>query len=417
MKGVIIMKKKLQKLTALFLSIVMLPVIPVSVNAEEPEKNFEYYQSLSDYEVYKEFCDTHSLFDAQETLPAENEMPMYAGWKHYLEHNYIDMSFQFASKEVLYDEQTMTEEEITALFEKLNNPSLYGFPVDWKAVNASGIPENIVDCMVNTDWTVDFGDGMTYPQYELKVHTQLFEKFAPEKSYLEDMTDIYRIWLTIQNSEFIRTYLVDKAEQVSLYAEETPPVSDLYGDLNKDGAVNAADAALILQYAAAVGAGYTGSLENYIEGPSTNVDERVLRGTAYLEGSFNDLEAEDFYLSGDPIYDNAEFSCTWDISGCENFDDADTIALRIEYAHPNPLGKSGEVALTVSEVWLDDVKIEELSGKPLYSCRTDHGFEMDNVTDITFNLRNAVFNDLDMEFSEQVTVIFKLTGLSELAAE
>jgi hypothetical protein len=38
----------------------------------------------------------------------------------------------------------------------------------------------------------------------------------------------------------------------------------IYGDINADGIVNASDAACILQYAAAVGAGYTGTLEEYM---------------------------------------------------------------------------------------------------------------------------------------------------------
>ena len=42
------------------------------------------------------------------------------------------------------------------------------------------------------------------------------------------------------------------------------PAVTLYGDINRDGAVNASDAACILEYAAAVGAGFTGTLEDFI---------------------------------------------------------------------------------------------------------------------------------------------------------
>ncbi len=403
------------KLIPVFLSVLMLPVSAFSVNAEEPiTKNYDYYASLSDYEVYVEFCETFRKNPA-ETLPDETELPWYQR-----------LAGRTLTGHVWCNEEWTAEDATDAK----KQPELFGLPADWygeeehpvywenEQVGVAVRQYNVAEMQKSGGFTTH--DNVRYQGFVLRYNFENVSCYVPDFD-INSTIDKYRVILPMWNAGIMKTYgIQDKTS--AWYGIEFPevvgPVSPYaYGDLNKDHEVNAADAALILQYAAAVGAGYTGSLENYIEGPSTNVDERVLRGTAYLEGSFNDLEAEDFYLSGDPIYENEEFSCTWDISGCENFDDADTIALRIEYAHPNPLGKSGEVALTVSEVWLDDVKIEELSGKPLYSCRTDHGFEMDDVTDITFNLRNSVFNDLDMEFSEQVTVIFLLTGLSEPEAE
>ena len=50
----------------------------------------------------------------------------------------------------------------------------------------------------------------------------------------------------------------------AILGEALSEVSAAAGDINADGIVNASDAACILQYAAAVGAGYTGTLEEYM---------------------------------------------------------------------------------------------------------------------------------------------------------
>ncbi len=50
----------------------------------------------------------------------------------------------------------------------------------------------------------------------------------------------------------------------ALEASADDSASDLFGDINYDGSVNAADSAEILAYSAEVGAGYTGTLREYM---------------------------------------------------------------------------------------------------------------------------------------------------------
>ncbi|MBE6848936.1 MAG: hypothetical protein E7502_03405 [Ruminococcus sp.] len=141
-------------------------------------------------------------------------------------------------------------------------------------------------------------------------------------------------------------------------------------------------------------------------------ESAVQLGAAKLEGTFNDSSLQDYYLEGEGIYANGQYDMTWDISGAENFDDADSIELRVNNIDPNPLGINGNVKIVIDEVWLDGVQVTTLTGEPGYATKTDHGYEIGEITTICVPLRNAKLNDLDMEFTESVRIVFTLSNLS-----
>lgn len=148
-----------------------------------------------------------------------------------------------------------------------------------------------------------------------------------------------------------------------------------------------------------------------------SAEESIVQlGSVHLEGTFIDINMQDYYLEGEGIYADGQYDMTWDISGVQDFNDADKIELRIYNIDPNPLGSYENVKIVIDEVWLDGVQVEMLTGEPSYATKTDHGYEIGEITTICVPLRNAKLNDLDMEFTESVRIVFTLSNLSSLPA-
>lgn len=203
-------------------------------------------------------------------------------------------------------------------------------------------------------------------------------------------------------NDYLRTFGVTIPEDIV-------PTGVFTGDANMDAELDASDAAMLLSYAAALGTGYTEDLMIYA---AANRDIPTPLGTPILEANFNDLETKDIRLKQPQIYTDGRYDFTWSTAIYENFDDADTICLRIENIDPNPLGVYETIALTVEEVWIDDVKVEHLTGEPQYASKTDSGYELTDITTIQFPLRTAVFDDLNQEITERVRIVFTLEGLT-----
>ena len=284
------MKKKLQKLTALFLGIVMLPVIPVSVDAEEPVvKDFEYFYSLSDYEVYCEIYDAfYGVYfgtgegGPKETLPPVNELPFVYHMNEFINDRYLPLRFttnaEFYDKyydtpDLIVDDEGR-ERHYQENKEMFYNPEVMGFPSSWRSFSDE---ERTVDSAVYIErhGTTDLHGGKHLEVVlDCDKLAEYDSRFA-DKRLSSDVFDVYRLMLTLWYSDLFENYLLDrKAPRYWFPVPLGVPLDTtltfvLYGDHNKDGVVNAADSSVILQYAALVGTGYTGTMEEYVESLST----------------------------------------------------------------------------------------------------------------------------------------------------
>lgn len=259
------MKYKLSRLTAVCLGVLMVPVFPAAVNAEEEVvKNYDYYAALSDYEVYADFYDTFGRI-AEGTLPDEASLPYYSLLLGDSAYFYV-----FCTEE-------WTQSDAN---DAVRNPELFGLPADWYAEEENSV---LVDgeqagtsirqysvAEMGTQAETTEIDGVVYHSYDVQYSFQNVSHFT-EDFDINSTIDKYRIILPLWNAGILKTYGVQDKDS-SYYGiyevyeddgDDGGAVTVLYGDINKDGAVDASDAACILQYAAAVGAGYTGTLEEY----------------------------------------------------------------------------------------------------------------------------------------------------------
>lgn len=268
-----------RKMISVLLSTLMLPVVPAAVSAEEePTKNFEYYLTLSDYEVYVEFCDTFGRPVTEEALLEETELPYYEALSWYVfpfeDHTYAFNNYGLHCESVIYTD---------GLYATLGNtPELFGFPESWSKTKLTDVYDedgNFVETVETTDSLISIDPGLYvlsgHHRYSVSIDFDRiaeFEEGYTENAYRDSIYDCYRVMLTLKNSELMATYgIPDRDIELTVVLPPMPNPNEgeqttepLYGDLNKDGAVNASDAACILQYAAAVGAGYTGTLEDYL---------------------------------------------------------------------------------------------------------------------------------------------------------
>lgn len=130
-------------------------------------------------------------------------------------------------------------------------------------------------------------------------------------------------------------------------------------------------------------------------------------GTAYLEAGTN------ISLAGDAIYGDGQYEVTWDIPDTEAFNDAASITLTIRNEDPYPLGERDNISLSVDEVRVDGVKLDQfLHGQPMYAVAMDHIYSQDEITQIKYALRGGSFDDLDAEVADNVTVVFTLSGMT-----
>ena len=278
------MRKVTNRVAAVVLSTLMVPALPVTVHAEEAAvRNFEYYLSLSDYEVYTEFCTEMGISAMDEASLDETKLPCYDALTWYV-FPFEDHSYAFNTYTVHCDSVLMTD----GLCETLgDSPELFGFPENWsKTVLADGYDEN-----GNALGTVETTDSLIriepynyilagHHTYNITIDFDRiaeFEEGYTENAYRDSIYDCYRVMLTLKHSELMADYGIPDRDieiiQIGIMGdpnageETTEPPTDtepLYGDLNRDGLVNASDAACILEYAAAVGAGFTGTLEDFI---------------------------------------------------------------------------------------------------------------------------------------------------------
>lgn len=260
------MKKSIVKrMTAAALTALMLPTLPLSAHAEEEVvKNFEYFQSLSDYEVYVEYYKTYTElgFKFGEML---DRVPTawYETPHHYL-HIFMTPDNGYNTTEITYLIQCTPECLLDMqdwLIENAENrdgdwlkdsPEFLGFPEEWTGVF------DVYNFM--GEWY----DPITHSHFEyldiqIDMVPQLLSKIIPdyeEYMYQQDIFDAYRITLTLQNSEFWKTYGAEGECIVPPFrvgdASETPP---FFGDSNRDGAIDAQDASVVLINAALCGCG------------------------------------------------------------------------------------------------------------------------------------------------------------------
>lgn len=131
-------------------------------------------------------------------------------------------------------------------------------------------------------------------------------------------------------------------------------------------------------------------------------------GTAYLEAGTN------ISLAGDAIYGDGQYEITWDIPDIVEFNDAASITLTIRNEDPYPLGEMDNISLSVDEVRVDGVKLDQfLHGQPMYAVAMDHIYSQDEITQIKYTLRGGSFDDLDAEVADNVTVVFTLSGMTD----
>ena len=232
----------------------------------DPSKDYAYFCSLSDYEVYVEYCQTVTAsmrcnpefaLGPEWEIPIEDEIPERIEQDLHLI-DYTECSTDF----VVYCYGLDVEEEDMRDYEK--QPALFGFPENWYQPSTQ---EGYGDSRTLRCHLFQTVDDQTV--FFLRAGSRL----RPDDVYinpLEDEVDIIRLQLTIYNSEFGAKYLDDSKTSFP-FSVDIPQLNILaaepvFGDVNGDGTVNANDAACILRYSAAYGAkNFTGTFEEYMQ--------------------------------------------------------------------------------------------------------------------------------------------------------
>ncbi len=220
------MKKTMfNRLIACTLGCTMLPTFEFTISAEEQPKNFSYYASLSDYEVYVEYCETYG-FTVEETLPEKEQLPDYYNYSSYML-PYGEYYFEIECMDTILDVDAATLNQDFAFF---------GFSEEWRdgllfSVSSSDPNEeeygDYINCIFNCD-----------PQFALVDPGIWF---------------LYRMRLTLENSDFIKQYGYSKEWSNIRYPLMDGPVTPLFGDANGDRKINSLDSAKILEWASNVG--------------------------------------------------------------------------------------------------------------------------------------------------------------------
>ncbi len=156
------------------------------------KKNFEYYHTLSDYEVYAEYCEMYG-FEAEEELPSEEELPHYK-------------FYQFNVPELTPNENTeniyllyCTEEASDELMDNgVKNPELFGFPSDWDLFYTYFYFSE-----------VEIVDGVSYGEHPIKIafeYLALSDETYTPYMYERSIIDSYRVALTLNHCDFVAQY-------------------------------------------------------------------------------------------------------------------------------------------------------------------------------------------------------------------
>lgn len=278
-------KTALHRFAAGVLSCALLSGFPLSVSgAEAPAKDFLYYRSLADYEVYTEYCSVFGV-SAEAALPEEEALPDYDPFWYYVDRESV--VFEFLCEAALADQ--LSEDGAV-------DAQQMDFPESWG---------DSVIAVQNLSLTSQEIDGIAYDRIAVRFDlTEMLPTY--------DIIDLYRIRLTLQNSGFMaQNSPAEEAVQYVTYLSrnsakpEAPVFGDAGGDgvcdtkdaarilewsalaggaviiteeeawyrygidlrvsdVSADAVTDAKDAALILSYQAAYGAGYTGTLEEFI---------------------------------------------------------------------------------------------------------------------------------------------------------
>ncbi len=249
--------QNLTRITAVLLSSLLLPAVPVSAE-ETAAKDFLYYHTLSDYEVYQEYCELYG-FTAEETLPEETALPDYEFLRHYTTSGVHGVVFYVYCEEEPYGLDSQ--------------PEMFGLPENWfenSLLDAGPDYEYStyvpVVQITETGGITTTASGTTCSLYEIQYHLYNVSHFEPdyvEGSYEDSIVDIYRVRLSLHHSDFVAQYAcheddINVSPIVQYYTISGGDTkNDVFGDINGDHTVDALDAACILEYTAELGAGNT----------------------------------------------------------------------------------------------------------------------------------------------------------------
>ncbi len=177
-----------------------------SMDNDTPRKDFAYYLSLSDYEVYAEYCETYGPFygyEAQAELPAEEDLPDYYIYRRYVESEGDQIAF--------WADCTTDLEDVYWGLQYY--PELFGFPKEWSRTrevvdhedNISEEPFPLI--FLNPTGGVNY-NGVKYRRFDVEIW--LDDVLKIDQNYTEeiydDTIDMYRICLTLENSHFAKQY-------------------------------------------------------------------------------------------------------------------------------------------------------------------------------------------------------------------
>ena len=297
------MKKSIVKrMTAAALTALMLPTLPLSAHAEEEiVKNFEYFQSLSDYEVYAEYYKTYTelgfkfgeILDRVPTDPLET--PHYGAMHEYMTVANTDRPtieyYVDCTAECKLDLQEYEEAYYSSNYDPdgdgffsgpgwlEDSPEFFGFPEEWG--------EKIVFIQATESWY----DPETSSQQDFEFYIEVVPYGLSKKlldydeyMYQQDVFDAYRITLTLQNSEFWETYGVEGKCILPPFREGYSVTAPFFGDSNRDGDINANDASVVLMNAALGGCGSGDNTpEEIFEQTSCDVTVSNLDGSEYVD--------------------------------------------------------------------------------------------------------------------------------------
>ncbi len=217
-------------------------MVSVPAAAEETvSKDFAYYQGLSDYDVYAEYCQTYG-YEAKEDVSLGFAQPDSA--------SYLYHTTDYGDGVGFYVECT---DALQSIYDSLEaTPELFGFPEEWE----TSAP--LVTIEPTSEW-VQY-DHAQYELYDIKFNMKIFTLI--DESYTKYLDkndrfifDMYRLRLTLEHSDFAKQYSHPDAV-VRQYKIEGMPENPIFGDVNSDGVVNTLDAANILHYAALIGTVY-----------------------------------------------------------------------------------------------------------------------------------------------------------------
>ena len=141
---------------------------------------------------------------------------------------------------------------------------------------------------------------------------------------------------------------------------------------------------------------------------AADVEQTTATGMAYLQID------QGIKLNGSDVYADGQYDMTWEMPASVSVQGAQFIRLVIKHNDYGAFGRLGDVSLSIDELWLDGIKVEDpLNGQSEYSYATDGAYGENGVTSMSYPLRNNISNDISADVQQSIRIVFTLSNITD----